>query len=83
MVPAPDIIGRDKILRVHTKKIKMDNSVKTIAIAKSTPGFSGADLAKFVNEAALLAARKNKKMVTMIDFEEAKDKVMLGLKINQ
>ena len=78
VVPAPDIIGRDKILKVHTKKIKMDNSVKTIAIARSTPGFSGADLANIVNEADLIAARKNKKIVTMDDFEEAKDKVMLG-----
>ena len=78
VVPSPDIIGRDKILKVHTKKIKMDKSVKTISIARSTPGFSGADLANIVNEAALTAARKNKKMVTMIDFEEAKDKVMLG-----
>ncbi|MGB1085714.1 MAG: ATP-dependent metallopeptidase FtsH/Yme1/Tma family protein, partial [Alphaproteobacteria bacterium] len=63
VVPAPDIIGRDKILKVHTKKIKMDKSVKTIAIARSTPGFSGADLANIVNEAALIAARKNKKIV--------------------
>ena len=78
VVPAPDIIGRDKILKVHTKKIKMDKSVKTIAIARSTPGFSGADLANIVNEAALIAARKNKKIVTMDDFEDAKDKVMLG-----
>jgi cell division protease FtsH len=78
VVPTPDIIGRDKILKVHTKKIKMDNSVKTIAIARSTPGFSGADLANIVNEAALIAARKNKKIVTMDDFEDAKDKVMLG-----
>jgi cell division protease FtsH len=78
VVPAPDIIGRDKILKVHTKKIKMDQSVKTIAIARSTPGFSGADLANIVNEAALIAARKNKKIVTMDDFEDAKDKVMLG-----
>ena len=78
VVPAPDIIGRDKILKVHTRKIKMDKSVKTIAIARSTPGFSGADLANIVNEAALIAARKNKKIVTMDDFEDAKDKVMLG-----
>ena len=78
VVPHPDIIGRDKILKVHTKKIKMDNSVKTILIARSTPGFSGADLANIVNEAALTAARKDKKLVTMIDFEEAKDRVMLG-----
>src|SRR5210317_304037 len=78
VVPAPDIIGREKILKVHTKKIKMDKSVKTIAIARSTPGFSGADLANIVNEAALIAARKNKKIVTIDDFEDAKDKVMLG-----
>ncbi len=78
VVPSPDIIGRDKILKVHTKKIKMDKSVKTISIARSTPGFSGADLANIVNEAALIAARKNKKIVTMDDFEDAKDKVMLG-----
>jgi cell division protease FtsH len=79
VVPSPDIIGRDKILKVHTKKIKMDKSVKTIAIARSTPGFSGADLANIVNEAALIAARKNKKIVTMDDFEDAKDKVMMGV----
>ena len=78
VVPARDIIGRDKILKVHTRKIKMDKSDKTIAIARSTPGFSGADLANIVNEAALIAARKNKKIVTMDDFEDAKDKVMLG-----
>jgi len=78
VVPAPDIIGRDKILKVHTRKIKMDKSVKTIAIARSTPGFSGADLANLVNEAALFAARANKKIVDMDDFEKAKDKILMG-----
>ena len=78
VVPSPDIIGRDKILKVHTKKIKMDKSVKTIAIARSTPGFSGADLPNIVNKTALITKRKNKKIVTMDDFEDAKDKVMLG-----
>ncbi|MAV81913.1 MAG: cell division protein FtsH [Pelagibacteraceae bacterium] len=77
-VPTPDIIGRDKILRVHMKKLKMDKSIKSIVIARGTPGFSGADLANLVNESALIAARKNKKLVTMSDLEEAKEKIMMG-----
>ena len=74
----PDIIGRDKILKVHIKKIKVSPKFDSKIIARGTPGFSGADLANLVNEAALLAARKNKRMVTSEDFENAKDKVMMG-----
>jgi len=74
----PDIIGRDKIIKVHIKKIKVSPKFDTKIIARGTPGFSGADLANLVNEAALLAARKNKRMVTSEDFESAKDKVMMG-----
>ena len=78
VVSNPDIIGREKILKVHVKKIKMAPDVNLRTIARGTPGFSGADLANLVNEAALLAARKNKRMVTLEDFENAKDKVMMG-----
>ena len=78
VVPNPDIIGREAILKVHMKKISAAPDVDIRTIARGTPGFSGADLANIVNESALLAARKNKKIVTMIDFEEAKDKVMMG-----
>ena len=74
----PDIIGRDKILKVHIKNIKVSPKFDSKIIARGTPGFSGADLANLVNEAALLAARKNKRMVTLEDFENAKDKVMMG-----
>ena len=74
----PDIIGRDKILKVHIKKIKVSPKFDSKIIARGTPGFSGADLANLVNEAALLASRKNKRMVTLEDFENAKDKVMMG-----
>ena len=74
----PDIMGRDKILKVHIKKIKLSPKFDSKIIARGTPGFSGADLANLVNEAALLAARKNKRMVTLEDFESAKDKVMMG-----
>ena len=74
----PDIIGRDKILKVHIKNIKISPKFDSKIIARGTPGFSGADLANLVNEAALLAARKNKRMVTLEDFESAKDKVMMG-----
>ncbi len=77
-VSNPDIIGRDKILKVHIKKIKVSPKFESKIIARGTPGFSGADLANLVNEAALLAARKNKRMVTLEDFENAKDKVMMG-----
>ncbi len=78
VVSNPDIIGREKILKVHIKKIKMAPDVKLRTVARGTPGFSGADLANLVNEAALLAARKNKRIVTLVEFEEAKDKVMMG-----
>ena len=78
VVPNPDILGREAILKVHIKKISIAPDVDIRTIARGTPGFSGADLANIVNEAALLAARKNKKIVTMVDFEEAKDKVMMG-----
>ena len=78
VVSNPDIIGREKILKVHAKKISMASDVNLRTIARGTPGFSGADLANLVNEAALLAARKNKRIVTNQEFEEAKDKVMMG-----
>jgi len=78
IVPLPDIVGRGKILNIHSKKISKGPDVKLKIVAKGTPGFSGADLANLVNEAALLAARKNKRIVTMQEFEEAKDKVMMG-----
>ena len=77
-VTNPDVMGRDKILKVHIKKIKVSPKFDSKIIARGTPGFSGADLANLVNEAALLAARKNKRMVTLEDFENAKDKVMMG-----
>ena len=78
VVPNPDILGREAILKVHIKKINTGPDVKLRTIARGTPGFSGADLANLVNESALLAARKNKRVVTMEDVEEAKDKVMMG-----
>mgnify|MGYP001261151031 FL=1 len=78
VVSNPDIIGREKILKVHAKKISMSPDVNLRTVARGTPGFSGADLANLVNEAALLAARKNKRIVTFQEFEEAKDKVMMG-----
>ena len=78
VVPNPDIIGREAILKVHIKKISTGPDVKLRTIARGTPGFSGADLANLINESALLAARKNKRVVTMSDIEEAKDKVMMG-----
>ena len=78
VVPNPDIVGREAILKIHSKKISMGPDVKLRTIARGTPGFSGADLANLVNESALLAARKNKRIVTMEDIEEAKDKVMMG-----
>jgi cell division protease FtsH len=77
-VPNPDLGGREKILRVHSKKTILDNSVDLAVIARGTPGFSGADLENLVNEAALLAAKRNKENVSMNDFEEAKDKVLMG-----
>ena len=78
VVANPDIVGREAILKVHIKKITIGPDVKLRTIARGTPGFSGADLANLVNESALLAARKNKRIVTMSDIEEAKDKVMMG-----
>ncbi|MDP6680742.1 MAG: ATP-dependent zinc metalloprotease FtsH [Pelagibacteraceae bacterium] len=78
VIPNPDIVGREAILKIHIKKINTGPDVKLRTIARGTPGFSGADLANLTNEAALLAARKNKRIVTMADVEEAKDKVMMG-----
>ena len=78
VVPNPDILGREKILHVHMLKVPLAPDVDARVIARGTPGFSGADLANLVNEAALLAARKNKRVVTMAEFEESKDKVMMG-----
>jgi cell division protease FtsH len=79
VVDAPDVRGREGILRVHTRKIPLAADVVLETIAKGTPGMAGADLANLVNEAALLAARRNKSLVDMQDFEDAKDKVMLGV----
>ncbi|HMU42617.1 MAG TPA: ATP-dependent zinc metalloprotease FtsH [Ignavibacteriaceae bacterium] len=79
VVDRPDVKGREGILKVHTRNIPISNDISLEILAKGTPGLSGADLANLVNEAALLAARKNKKKVEMIDFEEAKDKVMMGM----
>jgi cell division protease FtsH len=79
VVDAPDVRGREGILRVHTRKIPLAADVRLETIAKGTPGMAGADLANLVNEAAVLAARRNKTLVDMSDFEDAKDKVMLGV----
>jgi cell division protease FtsH len=78
VVPNPDINGREKILRVHMRNVPLAADVEVKTIARGTPGFSGADLSNLVNEAALMAARKNRRMVTQRDFEDAKDKVMMG-----
>jgi len=78
VVPNPDILGREKILKVHMKNVSIAKNVDPRIIARGTPGFSGADLANLINEAALLAARKNKLNVGMIELEQAKDKVMMG-----
>ncbi|KTD34755.1 cell division protease ftsH [Legionella moravica] len=78
VVPLPDIRGREQILRVHLQKVPVDNSVEVMDIARGTPGFSGADLSNLVNEAALFAARANKRKVGMIELEKAKDKIMMG-----
>jgi cell division protease FtsH len=78
VVPNPDVVGREKILRVHMRNVPLAADVNVRTLARGTPGFSGADLANLVNEAALLAARRNKRMVSMPDFEHAKDKVMMG-----
>jgi len=79
VVPLPDVKGRVEILKVHTKKILLDSDVDLEKIARGTPGFSGADLANLVNEAALIAARRNSDTVHMVDFESAKDKVLMGI----
>jgi len=78
VVPNPDVAGREKIVRVHMRKVPLSPDVDARIIARGTPGFSGADLANLVNEAALLAARAGKRVVTMAEFEAAKDKVMMG-----
>jgi cell division protease FtsH len=78
VIPNPDVKGREEILKVHMKKVPLANNVDPRVVARGTPGFSGADLANLVNEAALLAARRNKRKVGMEEFEEAKDKVMMG-----
>ncbi|MBW1896741.1 MAG: AAA family ATPase, partial [Deltaproteobacteria bacterium] len=78
VVPVPDIQGREGILKVHTRKTPLDNDVDLSILARGTPGFSGADLENMINEAALLAARFNKERLEMVDFEEAKDKVLMG-----
>ena len=78
MVSYPDVRGREGILKVHTRKIPLDDNINVNVIARGTPGFTGADLANLVNEAALSAARRNQKVVTMFDLEYAKDKVMMG-----
>ncbi len=78
VVPLPDIRGREEILKVHMRKVPIAGDVKADIIARGTPGFSGADLANLVNEAALFAARTNKRLVDMEDFEKAKDKIMMG-----
>jgi cell division protease FtsH len=78
VVPNPDVLGREKILKVHVRKVPLAPDVDLKVIARGTPGFSGADLMNLVNEAALLAARRGKRIVTMAEFEDAKDKVMMG-----
>ena len=78
VVPNPDVGGREKILRVHMRNVPLGADVDVKVLARGTPGFSGADLANLVNEAALMAARRNRRMVGMSDFEDAKDKVMMG-----
>ncbi|MGH8222013.1 MAG: ATP-dependent zinc metalloprotease FtsH, partial [Woeseiaceae bacterium] len=78
VVPLPDIRGRELILKVHMRKVPLDDDVRPSLIARGTPGFSGADLANLVNEAALFAARANKRVVSMEEFEKAKDKIMMG-----
>src|SRR5947208_791082 len=78
VVPNPDVAGREKILKVHMRKVPLAPDVDPRVIARGTPGFSGADLANLVNEAALLAARRNKRLVTQAEFEDSKDKVMMG-----
>lgn len=78
VVPNPDVKGREEILKVHVRKVPLAKDVNLAVVARGTPGFSGADLANLVNEAALLAARRNKRKVTSKDFDDAKDKVLMG-----
>ncbi|UTD27281.1 ATP-dependent zinc metalloprotease FtsH [Bradyrhizobium sp. WD16] len=78
IVPNPDVVGREQILKVHVRKVPLAPDINLKTIARGTPGFSGADLMNLVNEAALMAARRNKRMVTQNEFEDAKDKVMMG-----
>src|ERR1700729_3833464 len=78
VVPNPDVVGRENILKVHVRKVPLAPDVNLKTVARGTPGFSGADLANPVTEAALMAARRNKRMVTQVEFEDAKDKVMMG-----
>jgi cell division protease FtsH len=78
IVPNPDVVGREQILKVHVRKVPLAPDVNLKTTARGTPGFSGADLMNLVNEAALMAARRNKRMVTQVEFEDAKDKVMMG-----
>ncbi|QRM56582.1 ATP-dependent zinc metalloprotease FtsH [Sinorhizobium sp. BG8] len=78
VVPNPDIVGRERILKVHVRNVPLAPNVDLKVLARGTPGFSGADLMNLVNEAALMAARRNKRLVTMQEFEDAKDKIMMG-----
>jgi cell division protease FtsH len=78
VVPNPDVIGRERILRVHVRKVPLAPDVDLKTVARGTPGFSGADLMNLVNEAALMAARRGKRIVTMAEFEDSKDKIMMG-----
>ncbi len=78
VVPNPDIVGREQILKVHVRNVPLAPNVDLKVVARGTPGFSGADLANLVNESALMAARRNKRLVTMQEFEDAKDKIMMG-----
>ncbi len=78
MVGLPDVRGREQILKVHMRRVPLAPDIDAAIIARGTPGFSGADLANLVNEAALFAARGNKRVVSMVEFEKAKDKIMMG-----
>ena len=78
VVPNPDVVGREQIIKVHVRKVPLARDVNLKTIARGTPCFTGADLMNLVNEAALLAARRNKRNVTQVEFEEAKEKVMMG-----
>src|SRR6202161_4432688 len=78
VVPNPDVLGRERILKVHVRKVPLAPDVDLKIVARGTPGFSGADLMNLVNEAALMAARRGKRIVTMVEFEDSKDKIMMG-----